>query len=206
MVAACFAACSNSSDEGGTTSQASHIYILTAAEDHGWTGSVATFAKEKAEEINNAGKYTAEVITASSASDQITKIEDIIAKGEKDIAVVVQPMDDTVQSAIQSLVDAGIPYVAFDRIIDAVSSSAVANVKGDNEGIGAGAAAYFVENGLPRAKAFTFMRAIHLQLQPFVTTASQSISPVNLHSTARLSPRIRNGQKKILNLSHIQAQ
>ena len=148
MVAACFAACSNSSDEGGTTSQASHIYILTAAEDHGWTGSVATFAKEKAEEINNAGKYTAEVITASSASDQITKIEDIIAKGEKDIAVVVQPRDDTVQSAIQSLVDAGIPYVAFDRIIDAVSSSAVANVKGDNEGIGAGTAAYFVENGL----------------------------------------------------------
>lgn len=148
MVAACFAACSTSSDEGGTTSQASHIYILTAAEDHGWTGSVATFAKEKAEEINNAGKYTAEVITASSASDQITKIEDIIAKGEENIAVVVQPMDDTVQSAIQSLVDAGIPYVAFDRIIDAVSSSAVANVKGDNEGIGAGAAAYFVENGL----------------------------------------------------------
>lgn len=148
MVGACFAACSKSADDGGTTSQASHIYILTAAEDHGWTGSVATFAKEKAQEINNAGKYTAEVITSSSASDQITKIEDIIAKGEKDIAVVVQPMDDTVQSAIQSLVDAGIPYVAFDRIIDAVSASAVSNVKGDNEGIGAGAAAYFVENGL----------------------------------------------------------
>lgn len=205
MVAACFAACSNSSDEGGTTSQASHIYILTAAEDHGWTGSVATFAKEKAEEINNAGKYTAEVITASSASDQITKIEDIIAKGEKDIAVVVQPMDDTVQSAIQSLVDAGIPYVAFDRIIDAVSSSAVANVKGDNEGIGAGAAAYFVENGLAGESIYVY-EAIHLQLQPFVTMKLQSISPVNLHSTARLSPRIRNGQKKILNLSHIQAQ
>lgn len=44
--------------------------------------------------------------------------------------------------------DAEIPYVAFDRIIDAVSSSAVSNVKGDNEGIGAGAAAYFVSLGL----------------------------------------------------------
>lgn len=151
MVVACFAACSKAADEdsqGGTATANAHIYILTAAEDHGWTGSVATFAKEKAEEINNAGNYTAEVITAANAADQITKIEDIVAKGEKNIAVVVQPMDDTVQSAIQKLVDAGIPYVAFDRIIEAVSSSAVSNVKGDNEGIGAGAAAYFVENGL----------------------------------------------------------
>ncbi len=130
-----------------------HIYILTASEDHGWTGSVATFAKEKAAEVNEAGVYTAEVITANDAADQITKIEDIIAAGEKNIAVVVQPMDDTVQSAIQQLVDAGIPYVAFDRIIDAVSATAVSNVKGDNEGIGAGAAAYFVSLGLKPGEA-----------------------------------------------------
>lgn len=175
MVAACFAACSSETEDSGTTSQASHIYILTAAEDHGWTGSVATFAKEKAEEINNAGKYTAEVITASSASDQITKIEDIIAKNEKDIAVVVQPMDDTVQSAIQSLVDAGIPYVAFDRIIDAVSASAVSNVKGDNEGIGEALPHTSLKTDLLRVKTFTFMRAIHLQLQLSVTQVSPSI-------------------------------
>jgi len=125
-----------------------HIYVLTASEDHGWTGSVATFAKEKVEEVNGAGTYTAEVITSADANEQITKIEDIVASGEKDIAVVVQPMDDTVQSSIQQLVDAEIPYVAFDRIIDAVAPSAVSNVKGDNEGIGAGAAAYFVSLGL----------------------------------------------------------
>ena len=125
--------------------EGTHIYVLTASEDHGWTGSVATFAKEKAEEITNDGTYTAEVITSADANEQITKIEDIVASGEDNIAVVVQPMDDTVQSAIQQLVDAEIPYVAFDRIIDAVAPSAVSNVKGDNEGIGAGAAAYFVE-------------------------------------------------------------
>ena len=128
--------------------EGTHIYVLTASEDHGWTGSVATFAKEKAEEITNDGTYTAEVITSADANEQITKIEDIVASGEDSIAVVVQPMDDTVQSAIQQLVDAEIPYVAFDRIIDAVAPSAVSNVKGDNEGIGAGAAAYFVEQGM----------------------------------------------------------
>jgi ribose transport system substrate-binding protein len=133
--------------------QGTHIYVLTAAEDHGWTGSVATFAKEKAEEVNGEGTYTAEVITANDAADQITKLEDIVAAGEKNIAVVIQPMDDTLQSAIQQLVDAEIPYVAFDRIIDAVSASAVSNVKGDNEGIGAGAADYFVSLGMKPGEA-----------------------------------------------------
>lgn len=125
-----------------------HIYVLTASEDHGWTGSVATFAKEKVEEINGEGTYTAEVITSASASDQITQIEDILAGSTDNIGVVVQPLDDTVQSAIQQIVDAEVPYVAFDRIIEAVAGTAVSNVKGDNTGIGAGAAAYFVSLGL----------------------------------------------------------
>ena len=157
-------AAEDQADEGGEESEESsekvggtHIYVLTAAEDHGWTGSVATFAKEKVEEVNGEGTYSAEVITSANANEQITKLEDIVASGEKDIAVVIQPMDDTVQSAIQQLVDAEIPFVAFDRIIDAVSAAAVSNVKGDNQGIGAGAAAYFVENGMkPGDKVYVY--------------------------------------------------
>lgn len=141
-------ACGGKQVDTGESADKTHIYVLTAAEDHGWTGSVATFAKEKVEEINQEGKYSAEVITASDAAEQITKLEDIAASGGENIAVVIQPMDDTVQSAIQQVIDAGIPYVTFDRIIDAVASQAVSNVKGDNQGIGAGAAAYFVSLGL----------------------------------------------------------
>lgn len=125
-----------------------HIYVLTASEDHGWTGAVANFAQEKVDEVNAEGTYTAEVITAASASDQITQVEDILAGDTENIAIVIQPLDDTVQSAIQQIVDANVPYVAFDRIIDAVSSSAVSNVKGDNSGIGTAAAAYFVSLGM----------------------------------------------------------
>lgn len=153
-IAASFTACgsktgtTDADKSTSTDADTTHIYVLTAAEDHGWTGSVATFAKEKVEEVNKEGTYTAEVITSADATEQITKIEDIVASDEENIAVVIQPMDDTVQSAIQQLVDAKIPYVAFDRIIDTVSDSAVSNVKGDNEGIGAGAAAYFVSLGL----------------------------------------------------------
>lgn len=146
-----------SKNGSGAASDSTHIYVLTAAEDHGWTGSVATFAKEKVEEVNNGGSYTAEVITSGDASEQIMKIEDIVAGGEDNIAIVIQPMDDTVQSAVQQIIDAGIPYVAFDRIIEAVSSEAVSNVKGDNEGIGAGSAAYFVSLGMkPGDKVYVY--------------------------------------------------
>lgn len=128
--------------------EGTHIYVLTVPEDHGWTGSVATFAKQKIQEVNENGTYTSELITSANAAEQIRNIEDIVSKGEKNIAMVIQPIDDTVQSAIQGVIDAGIPYVAFDRIIDGVAGKAVSNVKGDNSGIGAGAAAYFVSLGL----------------------------------------------------------
>lgn len=130
------------------SSGAKKIYILTPSEDHGWTGSVATFAKAKAEEINKAGKYTAEVKTAASASEQIQQIEDIVANKSDVIGIAILPMDDTVGSAIQKIADAKIPYTAFDRIIADVAGTAVANVKGDNQGIGAATAAYFVSKGM----------------------------------------------------------
>ena len=136
-------------DDAATAEAGGHIYVLTASPDHGWTGQVGVFAQEKVDEVNEAGVYTAELQTAGAASDQIAQVEDILAGDLSGVAgIVIQPLDDTVQSAIQQIVDAGVPYVAFDRIIEAVQDSAVANVKGDNEGIGAGSAAYFVANGM----------------------------------------------------------
>ncbi len=148
LLSGCGSSASQNTETAAEGGSGAHIYVLTAAEDHGWTGSVATFAKEKAEEVNATGTYTAEVITAASSADQITQIEDIVASGKDNIAVVVQPQDDTLESAIRQLVSAGIPYVAFDRIIEGVADTAVTNVKGDNTGIGAAAAAYFVSQGL----------------------------------------------------------
>ncbi len=134
--------------------EAKNIYILTPTEDHGWTGSVATFAKSMADEINAAGEYTAEVITADDAAAQITQIEDILASHAGETAgIVILPQDDTVEFAIQQIVDAGIPYVAFDRIIAGVKDAAVANVSGDNEGVGAKVAEYFVSLGMEKGDA-----------------------------------------------------
>ncbi len=133
----------------GADADVKTIYILTPTEDHGWTGSVATFAKMSAEEINAEGTFKAEVITAPDAAAQIPQIEDIIANHAAETAgVVLLPQDNTVELAIMQLIAAEIPYVAFDRIIEGVQADAVANVSGDNEGVGAAVAAYFVSLGM----------------------------------------------------------
>ena len=119
-------------------------------------------AAEAVQEAAEAVEEAAEAVTETAAAgthiyEQIQNIEDIVSKNEESIAVVIQPIDDTVESAIQQLVDAGIPYVAFDRIIEGVSSSAVSNVKGDNEGIGAACAAFYVALGMkPGDKVYVY--------------------------------------------------
>ena len=119
---------------GAETADVKTIYILTPTEDHGWTGSVATFAKISAEAINNEGTYKAEVMTAPDAAAQIVQIEDIAANYADDAAgVVLLPYDDTVENAIMQLIALDIPFVTFDRLIAGIADQAVANVSGDNQ-------------------------------------------------------------------------
>jgi len=125
------------------------IYAMTPTEDHGWTGSVASFAKQAVAVINTEGKYNAELLTADSAAEQIQQIEDLLANHDASkIAVSILPYDDTAESGVQQLVAAGVPIIMFDRIITSCVDDAVANVTGDNEGIGAASASYCVEQGM----------------------------------------------------------
>ncbi len=126
---------------------ATDIVILVPNADHGWTGSVMTYAEEKAAEINEAGVYTAKVITSSDPANQIMQIEDIIDNMSAS-TVVILPQDNTLEATMKKLVASEIPFVMFDRVIDSVAEDAVSSVKGDNEGIGYETALRFVENGL----------------------------------------------------------
>ena len=126
------------------------IYVLTPNPDHGWTGAVGVFAKEKVDAVNAEGKYNAVHITSASADEQIAQIEDIIANnpGDGSIAVAMLPQNDTVENAILQLYAAEIPYTAADRIIASVAHTAVSNIKYDNVEFGAAAASYLVANGM----------------------------------------------------------
>lgn len=146
------------STDATASAAAPKIMVLTPTESTGWTGSVATFAKTTVEQINAEGKYQAEVKTASSGDEQNSQLEDIAANYKAgEVVVVILPFDDTVQSGLQAIIDKGIEYAAFDRLITSVASSAVANVKGDNQGVGAACGAYLAQQGLnPGDKVLVF--------------------------------------------------
>ncbi len=132
------------------------IAILVPNADHGWTGAVMTYAEAKAEEINKAGTHSAKVITSTDAANQISQVEDLI-ENKSAGAVVILPQDNTLEATMKKLAESGIPFVMFDRVIDSVASSAVASVKGDNEGIGAATAERFIEAGMKPGDSILIM-------------------------------------------------
>ncbi len=128
------------------------IAIFVPNADHGWTGAVLTYAEEAAKAINDGGKYTAQVIPANDAATQIPQVEDVI-ENQSAKYIVILPHDNTLEATMQKVVDSGIPFVMFDRVIDSVKDKSAANVMGDNEGIGYETAKRFVASGLqPGAK------------------------------------------------------
>ena len=131
----------------GVLAAATDIVILVPNADHGWTGAVLTYAEEKAKEINDAGKYSARVISSSDPANQITQVEDIIDNLSAR-SVVILPQDNTLEATMKKLAGSNIPFVMYDRVIDSVAQSAVSSVKGDNEGIGLETAKRFVADGL----------------------------------------------------------
>ena len=87
---------------------AEDIVILVPNADHGWTGSVLTYAEEKAAEVNEAGTYSAKVISSTDAANQISQVEDVIENASAK-AVVILPQDNTLEFTMKKLADSGIP-------------------------------------------------------------------------------------------------
>ena len=149
-----FAGCSNGGGgegEGdGGDAAAKEIAVLVPSADHGWTGAVLNYAKEKAEEVNAEGTYKVTVLAATDAKDQQQKIDDLLGAATPPAGIVVLPYDNTMESSMANVAGAGIPFVMFDRIIDneVVQEAVLANVKGDNEGIGKATAERFIADGL----------------------------------------------------------
>lgn len=122
----------------GTAAMADEIAIMVPSADHGWTGAVLTYAQEKAEEINAEGTYEAKVYAATDVDNQIQQVDDLLASPDGLAGIVILPYDNGLQSTLEKIAVADIPFVQFDRVInsDILDEKVLANVKGDNVGIG----------------------------------------------------------------------
>jgi ribose transport system substrate-binding protein len=134
----------------GSTAKTVKVYVQTA--DHGWTGAVQSYAKEKVDEVNKAGKYKLTLDACESATDEANKISDALVNKSALSGIVLLPIDATMESTLTKVVNANVPFVQFDRVIktDTITNAAsrVSNVLGDNYGIGVATAKRFIEKGI----------------------------------------------------------
>lgn len=133
--------CAAASAEGNT------IYVMGPTPDHGWTAQAGAYADALCKDIAAEGKYNATYIPASSGEAQVDQCNTIIANG--DAAVVVMfALDDSAQAGQEALYAEGIPFISFDRIIEATEKYAILNASGDNWQCGAGIAYWLQKNGM----------------------------------------------------------
>ena len=134
-------------EEAAPAAAESTIYVLGPTPDHGWTAQAGSYAQAKCEEITAAGDYKATYIPASSGEEQVDQINTIIANGDAAI-VVMMALDDSAQAGQEALYAEGIPFISFDRIIEATEKYAALNYSGDNWQCGAGIAYWLQQNGM----------------------------------------------------------
>lgn len=139
-----------------SSAEVKEIAIMVPSADHGWTGAVLTYAQEKAEQLNADAaftkKYSAKVYAATDVENQIQQVDDLLTNTDILAGIVILPYDNGLQSTLEKIGSADVPFVQFDRVIssEVIDATVVANVKGDNEGIGYETAKRFIEDGLSK--------------------------------------------------------
>ena len=123
------------------------IYVLGPTPDHGWTAQAGAYAQAKCDEITAEGTYKAVYIPASSGEEQVDQCNQIIANGDAAV-VVMMALDDSAQAGQEALYQDEIPFISFDRIIEATEAYAALNYSGNNWQCGAGIACWLQKNGM----------------------------------------------------------
>ena len=114
------------------------LKIGIAAPDvtHGWVAGVAYYAEKYCKDNN----LTYKTVTSSDAAEMTAGLQDLVAWGAD--VIVSYPQWTGMETAIQEVIDAGIPVVNFD--VD-VNCDGVYMVTGDNYDMGYQSAKYIVE-------------------------------------------------------------
>ena len=139
-----------------TSGDVKEIAVMVPSADHGWTGAVLTYAQKEAEKLNTeagvSDKFVTKIYAATDVENQIQQVDDLLTKADTLAGIVILPYDNGLQSTLEKIAVADVPFVQFDRVIESgiIDEKVVANVKGDNEGIGYETAKRFIADGLSK--------------------------------------------------------
>lgn len=112
------------------------VGVSILAADHGWLAALSYYADEKVKE----DKLNAKILTSHDISEQATNIDDLIGMNPK--VIVLEPHTDEVKNYAKKIIDAKIPLVLFDRLVDVDYTS---YVTGNNPKVGTTVAEYLGE-------------------------------------------------------------
>lgn len=116
--------------------------VVTPAADHGFTAESIQHCEAEVKAMAEKYGFKYKFMTAAESGEQSNAVETILAL--KPDAFILWPVTgDELRSAAQSVSDAGIPLIIYDRLIEGFEPTSW--IMGDNDTIGEDAGKYFNE-------------------------------------------------------------
>ncbi len=124
----------------GNTEKKMLMGVITPAADHGFTGESIKHCEAEVKALAAQHGFDYKIVSAGESAAQANGIDTILAM--KPDAIMLWPVNgDELRSQAQSITDAGVPLIVYDRFITGFQPTA--EISGDNVAIGVGAGHYF---------------------------------------------------------------
>lgn len=107
---------------------------------HGFTGESIKHAEASVKELAEEHGFEYSFLTSGESSEQNNQIDQLISE-EVDVIVLWPHNGDELRSAAQKVMEAGIPLIIYDRLINEFTPTA--EIMGDNDTIGEMSGEYF---------------------------------------------------------------
>ncbi len=116
------------------------VGVVMPSATHGFTGESIQHAQAEVEKLAAERGFEYKFLTAEEASGQVTHIETLMTWDPN--VIILWPIEgDALRSAAQSVMDAGVQLIIYDRLIE--NFKPTAEIMGDNETIGKMTGEYF---------------------------------------------------------------
>ena len=114
--------------------------VVTPSADHGFTAESIQHCEAHVKELAAKYGFKYKFMTAAESGEQTNAIDTILA-AKPDVIVLWPITGDELRSAAQTVKDAGVPLIIYDRLIEGFTPTSW--IMGDNDAIGQGAGKYF---------------------------------------------------------------
>lgn len=115
--------------------------VITPSADHGFTAESIQHCEAQVKQLSEEYGFDYKFLTAAESGEQSNHVDTIMA-ANPDCVILWPITGDELRSAAQSVVDAGVPLIVYDRLIDGLDSTWI---MGDNDALGEGSGEYFNE-------------------------------------------------------------